>query len=555
MNPRTFIAARSTAALALLGGVLILGAALRLVGITRVGIHNADEAMYARHARFYARQAWLGAADVGVGSKEAERAEISRIKSSARRVVKSWNDASDDFYNKPTFGHAYLGAAAMLLTGAEDWGTALVSAVFGIGAISISFLIAERLFGTRAALFAAAFLAVSRYWLYYSRSGYAETDSVFFLMTGLLLRIQASKPAASRDAKLAWSAFFFGMGTVCHYRWLALFPALLALEYASGLRTERRGIKSVLLALAFYASPILLMEVPSYFMMLTATLAETPLLHIHSYLTNLIEVYLKSHQGGINVSALAVYPAYFALNDGPLAFAAALTGLAVCVRKPDSERRLVLYFLAASLLLLIGQSYHVERAWSCAIPCLAVLAGGGVDWLLSKAAVGGRWKSAPIFAAALLLGLGLARCLPIIDSPAGAKAVSQFLLKKRRAAVVVPAVEMGETAYNYYGAGQTFVPTASIEEARALGRRGDHWLIFDPTPFDATRPSYLDDWLEIRTKLLEEGPPAFSAPHGRGTWMNRCFNGQNKFPELWRRWRKYRHDPPESIEIFDLRAS
>lgn len=548
---------RTSATLALLGSVILLGAALRFTGITVVGIHNADEAMYARHARFYAQQRWLSIADIGIGSLEPERSEISRIKIAARHAVEAWNDAADDFYNKPTFGHAYLGAAARRLTGADDWATALVSAVFGTAAIWLAFLIAEQLFGSRAALFAAAFLAVSRYWLYYSRSGYAETDSVFFLMAGLLLRVRATKAPASREALLSWSAFCFGLGTVCHYRWLALFPLLLAFELASGaLGSWLLGLKKAAKALAIYCCPILLMEIPSYLMMLIATLGETPLLHIHSYFTNLAEVYLKSRQGGANLSALAVYPTYFALNDGPFALAAALIGLFACVRGASPAKLPVLCFLAASLALLTGQTYHVGRAWSSAVPCLAILAGGGMDWLLSKLGTPKAWKHAPtVVAAGLTLALGLSRSLPLLESRSGVEAASRFLIERRSVTAMVPAAEMGETAYNYYGARQAYLPVSTLEEARALARRGHRWLIFDPTPFDATRPGYLEEWLRIRESLLQSGPPDFSAPHGRGTWLNRCFDGQNRFPELWRRWRLFRNAPPESIEIFDLQRA
>lgn len=543
--------------LMLLGGIILLGAALRFTGIKSVGLHNVDEAMYARHARFYSQQRWLGVGDVGIGSKEPERKEISRIKSAARSAVESWNAASDDFYNKPTFGHAYLGAAARRLTGADDFSTALVSALFGTGAIWLTFLLASRLFGARAALFAAAFLAVSRYGVYYSRSHFAEADSVFFLAAGLLLRIRAAAPSSSRESPFYLSAVLFGIGTVCHYRWLALFPLLLALELVfGGLGPERGRLKSSVKELAAYCCPILLMELPSYFMMLISTLGETPMLHIHSYLTNLAEVYLKSGQGGVNLSALAVYPAYYALNDGPVAISAALVGLLICLRTPAPAKRSVLYFLAASLILLMGQGYHVERAWSSAIPCLAVLSGGGIDWLLSKLNASERWKHGPAVAAmGLTLALGLSRSLPVLDARSGTEAVSRFLVENRSNGAIVPFVEMGETAYNYYGAGQTFSTAATLDEVRTLKRNGYRWLIFDPTPFDATRPGFLSEWLLIREYLLRSGPPALTVPHGRGTWMNRCFDAQDRFPELWRRWRRFQASPPESIEVFDLQRA
>lgn len=538
----------------LLAAILGLAIVLRFTGIRSVGFQISDEAMYARHGRFFRQLSVLKPADLQLGAKNTERQEIARLKRVAAGLVERWNRSGEDFYNKPTFGHAVLTGAMMLLVGPADYAPHLVAACFGCATLLFVFLIARDLFGNVAAFFAVAFMAVSRYWLYYSRSALGETDSVFFLTAGLWWYLRCVRRSTRDVPHMALTGLLFGIGTVCHYRWMILFPAFLAIEWFFDKSGRRARIKPGLVALGCYAVPMVLMEIPFYLMLLVSNMAEMPLNHIYTYFINLADVYLKSNQTAFNLSVLFVYPLYYLLNDGILALAAALAGLVQLLRRRRGQDLALARYLGLVLLLLVFQRYVVERALSAALPVLAVLAGAGisgaVEWLSERL----RLPRAAMLAiaAALVIGLGLFHSLPLLSARSGIREAAGFLRDQGATRVVFASEELGKLAYTYYGSTFQVESAADFSEVKGQAQAGTRWLVFDRGPYLFADPASIAQWERIREELLSRSRPTFTVPHGDGDWMNFCFENSTPFRESWRRWRQYRHDPPRAIEIFDL---
>ena len=242
--------------------------------------------------------------------------------------------------------------------------------LLSVAASLITVLVIVRL-GTRAHSRAAGWtagvlLAVSPYYLVYSRSGLHETTSVMFVMLALLALARAR--ATSRGWSVLTGALFAASITAS-YRWIIVPPLLGAMDFACA--AANRSIRAVLrrwlwIALGF-ALPILAVE-SSYHILFRGfeQYSET------SYLVFFPQKF--SNEGAWDVQQLDYYPRLFARLDGITAGLLVVGGMFLLARQRFDA-------LAPLGLLLFGfiafacTTTRLARSISLLLP-LAYLAAG-----------------------------------------------------------------------------------------------------------------------------------------------------------------------------------
>jgi len=541
-------AARSTTTITLFA-ITLLALLLRTVGIQTTGFVNSDEAAYARHGRFFHEIALPSRSAVTV--KLTTHDDVERVKRIAAGLVNAWNARNKDFYKKATYGHAWLTAGVMFVVGSVDYAPFLVSAIFGAATVVLVFLIASEVDGRVAGLMAATFLAVSRYAIFYSRTGLAESDSVFFLTLALWWYVRARGRGPVTRPAIAVTGFLFGLAPIIHYRWLAVFPVFLVLEALVRSGDRREKAMQVAVGLSAYAVPFVLAELPSHAMMMVANLAEVPLIGIPSYGMSLVRIYSTSQYAAFNLATLYVYPLYVLLNDGPVTFVAAITGAVMLAFGRTPADGILLRYLGVLFLFLLFQNVYVARSFSAGLPIVAVSAGIGL-WRAMQMLIARGMRSLPVAASSMfvVISIGMVRAMPLIRCKSAIRQVAMFLEEQHAARTVFPSGELGQLAYKFYGGEFAVTEANTLDEFHHRLDEGADWVVVDAMPYLLSGKN-LAEWQSIRTELRASGPPEFSAVHVDGCWSNWfCEVTYTDFAPMWHTWRTAGDRAPAPIEVY-----
>lgn len=139
------------------------------------------------------------------------------------------------WYQIPNISFA-ISAAAMAVLGEDLWGFRMASAIQGVLAVLLLYLLAKRLFSARVAALAAFLLAVSHWEIHFSRAGinYVQAQVATLLVLYFLVR------GVQRRQPLDWLLAGFASGLSLNVYYAArLAPALGAAYLAHKLITER----------------------------------------------------------------------------------------------------------------------------------------------------------------------------------------------------------------------------------------------------------------------------------------------------------------------------
>ncbi|MBN1936742.1 MAG: glycosyltransferase family 39 protein [Anaerolineae bacterium] len=98
-----------------------------------------------------------------------------------------WSQRLAPAYFDNAAGVAWLIRASTLIGGASEWGVRWLNAALGAAAVGLSYLIGARLFGRRAGLLAALFIALGAPYLVTSRFVYTDAVQLFLLLLNLYL--------------------------------------------------------------------------------------------------------------------------------------------------------------------------------------------------------------------------------------------------------------------------------------------------------------------------------------------------------------------------------
>jgi 4-amino-4-deoxy-L-arabinose transferase-like glycosyltransferase len=123
-------------------------------------------------------------------------------------------DLTSDRFARPL--HTSIQAASSAVFGRNEWAIRIPEALFGTLTIPAVYLVTRKLFGRRAAAFAALALAVSWQAVLNSRSALAAADALFFLVVGALVYLYARSARGTSMGLLFLSGALFGTAVLCH---------------------------------------------------------------------------------------------------------------------------------------------------------------------------------------------------------------------------------------------------------------------------------------------------------------------------------------------------
>lgn len=189
--------------------IVVVGTLLRAQGLREQGLLLWDESYYLMEGRY-----WFH------GLRDPEGFVSGRLPGSA------------PYYGRP-FNPLAI-AAAMHLVGDTPFAGQLVSLVFGVLTMLLTFCLGAVMLNLRFGLIASALLALLPYHVIYSRTIYPELSSSFFLHAGLLVSILGYR-GLIRDV---WSAFgsgvLFGLAATASFRTLPIAAVFIVLQGCIG---------------------------------------------------------------------------------------------------------------------------------------------------------------------------------------------------------------------------------------------------------------------------------------------------------------------------------
>lgn len=162
-------------------------------------------------------------------------------------------------------GHTALLALSFVLLGVEDYAVQVMSAVFGLLVVALGYDLGKRFFGQEVGLVAAAALAVSGNQVYFSRSGYPQTDTVFFTLLGTYLYLK-SWEAERRWRWLLLAGMSFSAIPVMHQSAVVTIAVVLLAELWRWLAHRkvtglRRGFRDLFVLAAPMPMPFIVAEI------------------------------------------------------------------------------------------------------------------------------------------------------------------------------------------------------------------------------------------------------------------------------------------------------
>ena len=376
----------TTLTIALLLGIVILGAAVRWPGISSCGPVIADGADYTSEARFLHTGVRALAESFRVYQRERREGVNHWIYAEQATAMKAGTEGLPLKYGRP--GHVLFLALVMELLGPVDYAGAVVSAFFGTLSIPLLFLLGRRLYGDRAGLLAALALAVSGYHVHYCRTAMTETDSLFFLLVTVFFYVGSRRPptAGGHYLRIALTGLFCGVGFVVHHRLLLLLLLLWVLEAHFWWRDREAGFREkavrwILLHL-FFALPILLTEAPYYGAIIALRNLQAHL-PFQTYLEQVLKMvgyqtaYLAVFKLFASPANYLSFPYLFWKVDGPVHALAYLVGVALLLRRRSREDLFVLLFFLFPVLYY-SSSMPVMRYGAFALPFGALAAAWGL---------------------------------------------------------------------------------------------------------------------------------------------------------------------------------
>lgn len=155
-------------------------------------------------------------------------------------------------FSSPPVYHVAVGilyyAVNLISHNAANFTVKLVSPIFGILSLMVSFLLARKLYSPKTAFYSTLFLASIPIFIDYSVLGYVESALTFFVVLSIYFAVSGKFIAAGISA---------GMAALAKYNGLFAVPILLLIAYSksSDIKTFFRNSVKLLLPLAIVCGP------------------------------------------------------------------------------------------------------------------------------------------------------------------------------------------------------------------------------------------------------------------------------------------------------------
>lgn len=399
--------------------VLIGAACLRFHGLSEQGIQGMDEGRYLLDGL-----SKLNEIDFYQGLVEGKANELrGKEPFSLPEYLRSQHSILGKLPPfSPKLGFDYVTAVYMAIAGYSVDACNYIEAASGVVLIALLFALVRALAGVRAALVAAAALAISPYHVYFSRNAYPQSLSALLLILAVLAHLgwttARAKEGRDRYGLLAFSGVFAGIAFWLHYQVAGALPLLAVLHLATSARGGRVREKAARFVLggcyiaAGFVAVLIAAECLSYPGILL--FRSQGMVYPHgTFLELLWPRFTGQSSVPFHASGVVLFPYFFCLFEGwPAAIAwpaLLLLGALVSRRtsgKPALTRLIYLgiAFLVPWLLFSV-KTTQGARMFVYALPFLAGLLGLAADALWSHPS-----KHARTFRvlAACILGVGFA---------------------------------------------------------------------------------------------------------------------------------------------------
>jgi len=424
--------------------IAAVGVGLRMWRFQAMEPYNSDEAAYLRQGRFM-----YGIARKVFGMNSPV---IDADKDGIWRYVRK-----TDWYDKPCWLHSAFISGFMVFTGANTAAGNLTNFCFSVAAVILVYVIGRRMCGDAGGLFAAGLLAVSFYWMIYSRGHWAGVDGVFFVLLSFYFLIKTLHRVGARRGYILLAGAMAAVGVLCHYMLLYACLPLGITAFVVSDRTNR--VRSVFLFVVAYGT---LLAVVAVFLRVSVAVL-SPRIPFTGLIGAILQEYLPgrtklpAETGFQPLNGLAfVY--YLLRNNGCCAAVLCVMGLlSVFWRTERGAARGPLFggltqtgestatgkmllgaisCILVPLAVLSFQRWVVARALLPAIPFICLVAGKGLDEILKIAAERHGVGKRVLYAITVLLICGaftenVMRDIRFAGNKIGYREVAGFLTRRR----------------------------------------------------------------------------------------------------------------------------
>lgn len=290
---------------------------------------------------------------------------------------------------------------ASFFMGLKSYTSLIVSAIFGTLTVGIIYLLGRKLFDRRSGLIAMFLIAISSYHIHYSRSGFSQAVSVFFIYLGLLFFVLSirQKENLSRSNKfLAFCGLSTGYAISCHYNLFLMFASIYIFELFWQYREKvpiKNRIKRIVLLGVFSLIPILFWSVlseaikafiysnPQWVEAVRGATGRGDFVSFFGRLKDLLNLFLSSpFRSATQTSEGRDLLFYFKRLwewGGPAVLILLLTSIiflsARLFAKFDYGEFIILFLAISSLIFWSSYGWQVTRSFLASIPAIALLIG------------------------------------------------------------------------------------------------------------------------------------------------------------------------------------
>jgi 4-amino-4-deoxy-L-arabinose transferase-like glycosyltransferase len=534
----------------LLVAVFVIAALLRVYGICDRGVLLWDEGSYLMEGRFIATgvkaAAWQLAGKLPwITAPESEQ---------LREMVAG---IAPGIMGKP--GHAGLVALFMLIFGDHLYTPALLSIVCSLVIMYLVYRLGLVYLGPVGATVAVYVLAISPYYLFYSRVGLAEMDFALggLLVVWLLWRHLESAELLSKRAAVGLGVLV-GVSFLLNYR--VYIVLALALFWLGVILMRRGASPTVTVSRVAYLGvgfviPLLAVEGLYH---LGAGIAQTvqPGMELRTYFEQLL--WLATAHGGEPLT-LANVPTYAYLLmrwEWPV-LVLLVIGTVVAARRQRMVDWLVLSFFWLPLLQWSLRADGYARLAVLNLPLYALLAGLGFQTLL-PARLGGTQRA--LIGAALIILIGAAAAyadLPILQAKSLHGRALAVTVEGGSAQIIDTNPGVGVVHEEMYRLEDNIrlpeLPHEALKTLRQAREQGAKYLITDMQRFvSGTRLMSLSRYRHSACHAIETRcRPIWEAPHMQGLFFHYCFEHNWGFRQTLQLYDAYR-ESSDFIRIYRL---
>lgn len=340
------------AAPVLLGVLLVLGAALRVIPALETPVFVWDDAVVLLEAT-YLGEFVTGSVDAVMAKLEERRTGENTFR--LTEAIEGFRDEATGI--PPTFGRPAHDVAVLAVLSVLEWwapariaaAPALTSAIAGVLALPVFFVLGRRLYGPVGGWIAFSVLALSGAHVRYSRIGFSE--SLLVLVLGvMLLALERSRSNLRRPGREALGGalsvgIIGGLGMLVHFRFSILVGLIVLCEALHNVRRPPREASTHRIAMGRAARiaagaslPLVAAELPYYFLLLLGRIRGIAF-EVPTYAEQVVQVILPTGLGyagslvQFRPDNLLTYPFALLALGGLVLTAAAFSGLALSMRE------------------------------------------------------------------------------------------------------------------------------------------------------------------------------------------------------------------------------